>query len=369
MKNTLVGKNKRVSSLNLPKTWSRELGLLLGWLVGDGYYNEKYHKVGFVFAKGDEEARKIIQPIFEKYCNRKIKLTQYPNGCVQVRSSSKYIVDFLKKLGLKQAGQEREVPAALFTATEDAVVGFLEGLFSSDGTIGLGSKSRNYVRLNSSSMKLLKQVQVLLLNMGVKSTIYDRSTVSKVFRYVNKNNEVIKYKTSGINYELNISKENVVQFINKVLFVQTKNKEKVAVLNEFEFYKETFTDKIKLKEFVGKREVWDITEPVTHSFIANGIIVHNCGEVPLEDGGACNLSSINLSRFVENGYMPDATIKWDEMKAVTKDCIRFLDNIITWNTCLNPLEKQRKAATITRRIGLGVIGIADMLNQLGIGYD
>jgi ribonucleotide reductase alpha subunit len=369
VKNTLVGKNKRVSSLNLPTTWSRELGLLLGWLVGDGYYNEKYHKVGFVFAKGDEEARKIIQPIFEKYCNRKIKLTQYPNGCVQVRSSSKYIVDFLKKLGLKQAGQEREVPAALFTATEDAVVGFLEGLFSSDGTIGLGSKSRNYVRLNSSSMKLLKQVQVLLLNMGVKSTIYDRSTVSKVFRYVNKNNEVIKYKTSGINYELNISKENVVQFINKVLFVQTKHKEKVAVLNEFEFYKETFTDKIKLKEFVGKREVWDITEPVTHSFIANGIIVHNCGEVPLEDGGACNLSSINLSRFVENGYMPDATIKWDEMKAVTKDCIRFLDNIITWNTCLNPLEKQRKAATITRRIGLGVIGIADMLNQLGIGYD
>ncbi|MEK6920992.1 MAG: hypothetical protein AABX82_03860, partial [Nanoarchaeota archaeon] len=95
----------------------------------------------------------------------------------------------------------------------------------------------------------------------------------------------------------------------------------------------------------------------------------NCGEVPLEDGGACNLSSINLSRFVINGYLPDAEIDWNELKAVTKDCVRFLDNIITWNTALNPLEKQRKAAAMTRRVGLGIIGIADMLNQLGIGYD
>ncbi len=94
-----------------------------------------------------------------------------------------------------------------------------------------------------------------------------------------------------------------------------------------------------------------------------------CGEVPLEDGGACNLSSINLSRFVKNGYTLAAEINWEELRQVTKDCVRFLDNIITWNTALNPLEKQRKAAGITRRIGLGVIGIADMLNQLGIGYD
>ncbi len=94
-----------------------------------------------------------------------------------------------------------------------------------------------------------------------------------------------------------------------------------------------------------------------------------CGEVPLEDGGACNLSSINLSRFVKNGYLPDAEIDWEEMKTVTKDCVRFLDNVITWNTALNPLEKQRKAAGITRRIGLGIIGIADMVNQLGVGYD
>ena len=48
---------------------------------------------------------------------------------------------------------------------------------------------------------------------------------------------------------------------------------------------------------------------------------------------------------------------------------RFLDNVVTWNEDLNALSKQRDAAKETRRLGLGVMGIADMLNQLGLGYD
>ncbi|MBI3052351.1 hypothetical protein HYY74_07930 [Candidatus Woesearchaeota archaeon] len=369
VQNSIIGKNGRKYELNLPTEWSRDLGMLLGWFVGDGFYNESYHKAGLVFAREDEDARRLIQPIFENYCNRQIKEVKYDNGCVQIRSSSKYLIDFLKKLGVKGAGEEREVPVTLFTATEEAVVGFLEGLFSSDGTIGLGSKSRNYVRLNSSSVKLLKQVQLILLNMGIRSSIYDRSTAAKTFRYINKEGELVKYKTSGVNFELNISKKNVKKFIAKIVFAQQKNRDKTEALRGFEFYSESFTDKVKSKEFVGKREVWDITEPETHSFIANGMVVHNCGEVPLEDGGACNLASINLSRFVKRGYTDGAEIDWAGIREATHTVIRFLDNVVTWNEILNPLEKQRRAAFETRRLGLGVMGIADMLNQVGVGYD
>ena len=367
--NIIVGKNNRAYRMNLPNEWSRELGIFLGWLVGDGYYNENYHKAGLVFAKEDEDARRLIQPIMEKYCNKAIKEIRYPNGCVQIRNSSKYFIEFLKNLGVKQAFEEREVPSSLFTATEEAVIGFLEGLFSSDGTISLGSKSRNYLRLNSSSLKLLKQVQLLLLNLGIKSAIYDHSTKSKVFRYENKNGDIIKYKTSGINFELNVSKENARRFIEKIFFIQGKNQGKVSELKAFEFYSEKFADKVKSKTFAGKKEVWDITEPKSHSFIANGIIVHNCGEVPLEDGGACNLGSINLSRFVSSGYTDNAKIEWEELGEATSTLTRFLDNVISWNEVLNPLEKQRSAASETRRIGLGFMGIADMMNQLGIEYD
>ena len=94
-----------------------------------------------------------------------------------------------------------------------------------------------------------------------------------------------------------------------------------------------------------------------------------CGEVPLEDGGACNLASVNLSRFVKAGYTKNAQIDWESIEEATNLVVRFLDNVVTWNEILNPLEKQRKAAYETRRLGVGVMGIADMLNQLGIAYD
>ena len=94
-----------------------------------------------------------------------------------------------------------------------------------------------------------------------------------------------------------------------------------------------------------------------------------CAEVPLEDGGACNLGSLNLSRFVRNGYRPEAEIEWDRLWEATQEAVRFLDNVVSWNKLLNPLEKQRRAASETRRLGLGVMGIADMLNQLGLAYD
>ncbi len=94
-----------------------------------------------------------------------------------------------------------------------------------------------------------------------------------------------------------------------------------------------------------------------------------CAEVPLEKGGACNLASINLSRLVKKGFTREAKIDWDTLKSVTRAAIRFLDNVTSWNEMLNPLEKQREAAAETRRLGLGTMGAADMLNQLGIGYD
>jgi len=106
------------------------------------------------------------------------------------------------------------------------------------------------------------------------------------------------------------------------------------------------------------------------NYVGKPIICTNpCAEVPLEDGGACNLGSINLSRFVENGYTDSASINWDQLADSTRTLVRFLDNVVTWNEDLNALEKQRIAAKETRRLGLGVMGIADMLNQLGHGYD
>jgi len=145
----------------------------------------------------------------------------------------------------------------------------------------------------------------------------------------------------------------------------------------------------EIKELIKAREIWDqfiegnyktaepgiifwstMSDYSPSNYVNRPIICTNpCAEVPLEDGGACNLGSINLSRFVENGFSPEASIDWDQLAESTETLVRFLDNVVTWNEDLNALEKQRKAASETRRLGLGVMGIADMLNQLGVAYD
>ena len=106
------------------------------------------------------------------------------------------------------------------------------------------------------------------------------------------------------------------------------------------------------------------------NYVGRPIVTTNpCAEIPLEDGGACNLAALNLSRFVNDGFSDKAEIDWKRLEKVASDVIRFLDNVVTWNNILNPLEKQKRAAAETRRLGLGVMGIADLFYQLGVSYD
>lgn len=106
------------------------------------------------------------------------------------------------------------------------------------------------------------------------------------------------------------------------------------------------------------------------NYVGRPIISTNpCAEVPLEAGGACNLGSLNLSRFVENGYTPEARVRWEILEDATRNLVRFLDNVVSWNETLNPLDKQRESASETRRLGLGIMGISDMLLQLNLAYD
>ncbi|MBI5332762.1 MAG: adenosylcobalamin-dependent ribonucleoside-diphosphate reductase [Candidatus Aenigmarchaeota archaeon] len=87
-----------------------------------------------------------------------------------------------------------------------------------------------------------------------------------------------------------------------------------------------------------------------------------CGEQYLHDGDVCNLGSINLDRFVKDGK-----IDWNRLKSVTRTAIRMLDNVIDLTDF--PVEKVNKTFRANRRVGLGVMGFADMLIQLGIGYN
>lgn len=114
-----------------------------------------------------------------------------------------------------------------------------------------------------------------------------------------------------------------------------------------------FTDTINRDNNLWWRERLTVTNP--------------CGEAPLPPYGACMLGSVNLARLVRRPFTRGAHLDFDRLEVVVSAAVRLLDGLLD---CAGyPLARQRRVALQSRRLGLGVMGLADALALLGLRYD
>ena len=143
---------------------------------------------------------------------------------------------------------------------------------------------------------------------------------------------------------------------------EDRKKKKHRILKEF-----PAGINLRVKEVIPldyTEDVYDLEVPEYHNFVANRLVVHNCGEVTLFPGESCILGSINLHAFYNK---KTKNINWEELQNVIISATRFLEDVT--EISIAPIDFINKITKSLRRLGLGVMGFADLLVDLNIPYD
>ena len=343
------------------------LGRTLGWLIGDGTLKKKEAVLSFF---GPE--KRELAPLFAEHVNTLVApLTatarRYDVAPIHVkrrdeaRIGSTRLHTIAHQHGLTEI--KHRVPQSVLRGAEEMQRGFLQALFTADGTFQDGGPKGGSIRLAANSIELLEGVQQTLLNFGIASRIY-RNRREAGYRELPDGQGGLKPYWCEAQHELSISKQNMIVFADDIGFLMAYKQEKLRnyiTRGKRGTYAESFTATVASITEEGFEDVYDITEPLTHSFIGNGLVLHNCGEQGLPSWGVCNLGAINLSRFVENEQ-----VDWDNLRTTVRYAVRFLDNIIDSTPYF--FEENRQQQLSERRIGLGTMGLAEMLIRLKIRY-
>lgn len=344
---------------SLHSSWSGEgtevEGYLLGHLVGDGTFDTPNENgapgAAILYSWTTKDGAESVEAlILGAIADARLKHRSDWAGWTQVgdRRSihSAPLRDLAARFGIMRGN--KTVTDQVMSGSSSLVVGFLRGLFDTDGHVeGASRRGGVSIRLAQSDREMLGRVRTLLLALGIRSVVRNgrpggpRSMPGGT--YVTKET-----------YVLIISGAHAERFSKVIGFTNAAKAEKLdGALSQMTrgFYRKPMTGTVVSVVDDGIEDVFDCQVPGLNAFVANGTIVHNCGEVSLqfdpEDaaGESCNLGSVDLAHF---GADDAGAKRAFELMA------RFL-----YRSTLNPHrdEPARRIESQNRRLGVGLMGL------------
>jgi len=319
--------SSKYKNIKLPERMNEDLVFLLGTLVAEGSFHQKQ----IIFNNHDLEFYKQVKKIIKRQFPG---LTLYERSikgeCQELSLYHQKAVKFLENIGFKNVkSDQKEIPFVIFSSKKNLVRQFLVALFEGDGSVIFHQDKRHQGKsielvYNSKSLKLIKQLKVLLLNFGIITTnpwrdkrnncykllISGRDNVQKFKKeigFFSSRKQAVLEQITNINTE-RMSKTDWIPFLND--YLRTNYQNEFIKKNNFDRYnkleknytqlkeilkpqdlflidwllvKRFFFDQIKtIKKSDKKENVYSLrVADKSHSFIANGFINHNT-EVRLE---------------------------------------------------------------------------------------
>jgi len=257
-----------------------DVGMLGGWVTGDGcLLAEDNNSPRLYFYGADRHLVDQMLDATERLTGQRPSVSTFDQNerqhfeCAALREYLGQIIE-----------DKFRVPEFVWQGTEDCQRSYLSALFSADGGVQGAREKGVSVRLASSKLDLIHDVQMLLLNFGIASKVYEERRPAG-YRDLPDGKGGYKSYLCNADHELVISKAHLQRFAERIGFIHQDKQDKLAasMLGRTRgFYRESFTARFESLTPDGTEDVFDMTVPVTHSFVANGLVVHNCGEIGLK---------------------------------------------------------------------------------------
>ena len=348
-----------IDNLNYGTVGDYEDGFLLGYLYGDGNVTSRvengreYNQYGFTFG-----GRKVELGLMDRILTKLKLITgvaytpteRVRDGVApwyEVHASNPALNEYMRNLGVSR--KSNGFPTIVFKdGSEELRKGFVDGMFSTDGCV-----TDKRVIFTSSSTKLIHDMSDLLGFYGIRHSL-------------RRGNTALNGKTFT-RYDITLGGHALRRFEAVFKLSHTDKHEKLqtyVAINIRKHVISTHSTIVSVELTDLKEDVWDLQiEDNSHTFRLAHCVTGNCGEIPLAANGVCCLAHLNLAKVF------DATtgkVDWKLLQRIIITGYRALDNVIDVTPYFDAaVEEEAKS---TRRIGMGTMGLAELLIHLTLPY-